>query len=52
MDPELFLKDLLQQWDRPLAWLQAGSLEELARLKGRHEVVNWIRVYFDEKRKD
>ena len=50
MDPELFLKEFLAKWDQPRAWLGVSSLEGLARLKGQHDVVNWVREYFAEKR--
>lgn len=50
MDPELFLKEFLGKWDPKLLWLTAGSLESLARLKERHEIVKWVREYFDQKR--
>ena len=49
MDPEMFLKAFLERWDRPLAWVGCKTLEELERLKGRHEVVTWIREYFAER---
>ena len=52
MDPEMFLKEFLERWDQPKAWTSVGSLEDLSRLKGRHEVVAWVCEYFAEKRKD
>ena len=52
MDAELFLKEFLEKWDQPQAWLGAQSLEGLARLKGQHDVLRWVLEYFAEKREN
>lgn len=52
MDPELFLKDLRQQWDHPRRWLVVPNMEQLERLRGQRDVLDWVLNYFAEKRKD